>query len=140
MDAGTRRPGSIAGINVTPMADIVIVLLVIFMVATSAMSRDPFELPPAAHPDETKGPDEVVVSVSIEGQPTVDGRSFPQAESLGLYLEERLAALPAGRRIVFVKAPEDLPYAAVARVADACRRAGFEEVGLMTSPRPYGNE
>jgi biopolymer transport protein ExbD len=136
MGGDDGRGHAIAGINVTPMADIMIVLLVIFMVATSALNRDAVrDLPPASNADtEAEGADAIVVSVERDGRPAVGNQPFGRLEDLRPYLEARLETLPEGRRVVFVKAAQEMEYGDVGGVVDVCRRAGVEQVALMTAP------
>jgi biopolymer transport protein ExbD len=136
-DVAAGRGRAIAGINVTPMADIMIVLLVIFMVATSAITRDSTRnLPPAANAaKKAEDAGAVVVSVTRSAS-SVDGLRFEEPGDLRTLLTARLDAAPEGRRVVFVKAEQDVPYAYVDRVVSVCREAGMEQLALMTGERP----
>jgi biopolymer transport protein TolR len=131
--AAPNRGGRIAEINVTPMADVMIVLLIIFMVTVPLIAEGPVrDLPPAQHAAaKPAGP--VVLSItSNEGV-------FLGTVPLGRHeLEERLrpALQGARERVVHVRAPAGLPYFAVAGVLDACRRAGAEEIAFIALPRP----
>jgi biopolymer transport protein ExbD len=66
----------------------------------------------------------------------VGAAQFPSAESLGPYLQLRLAALPKEDRIVYVKADASLAQGTVQKVLELCREAEAEEIALITSPRP----
>jgi biopolymer transport protein ExbD len=131
------RSGSISTINVTPMADIMIVLLIIFMVATPFIGGLSKNLPSASHtrprPDDPKT---LVVVLSADGTAAMGAAQFPSPESLGPYLQLRLAALPKESRLVYVKADASLPQGAVQKVLELCREADAEEIALITSPRP----
>ena len=134
MDVSSRGR-SIAGINVTPMADIMIVLLVIFMVATSAITRDAARrLPPAANAEKKPDLGGAIVLTVTRGDTRVDDLRFERPEGLAPLLQARLEATPEGRRLVFLKAEPDVPYADVDRVVEVCRRAGMERLALMTGP------
>jgi biopolymer transport protein TolR len=131
------RSGSISTINVTPMADIMIVLLIIFMVATPFIGGMAKNLPPASHtrprPDD---PQTLIVVLSGDGTAALGASKFPSAESLGPYLQLRLAALPKEDRIVYVKADASLAQGTVQKVLELCR-AAEAEIALITSPRAH---
>ncbi len=126
--------GRIADINVTPMADVIIVLLVIFMVTVPLIDEGPVRrLPEAAHVrTEERGP--LVVSIAAESSLFVGGARVASPRELSERLRAGLET--SAERIVHVKADPDLPYAKVARVLATCRAAGAEEVALIARPRP----
>src|SRR5262245_61506317 len=112
----------VAGINVTPLADIMIVLLVIFMVAVSVIDQeDGLRLPPAVHAekDGRRGP--LVVRVRGDASLAVGDEPVPDRAQLWTRLSARLAERPEGQRVVVVRADEGLPYARVGEVLEACR-------------------
>jgi len=128
--AGRRRRKLMGEINVTPMVDVMLVLLVIFMVAAPLLTVGvPVDLPQAQAP-EVAGQDEPLV-VSIDK----DGRIF--LEDTGVELEElgpRLAAVsennPEAR--VFVRGDQAIDYGRVMAVMGAINQAGFGNVALIT--------
>jgi len=130
MSVGRPRKGSIAEINVTPMADVMIVLLIIFMVATPILATARVKLPQAVHPVEHKG-ERVEVLLRGDGAVLVDGAAVPPP-SVG----EWVAAIPPAKRAtVLVQADGRVPYADVARVLASCRKAGVAEVALAAQRR-----
>jgi len=134
MAMGVGRPcrGAIAEINVTPMADVMIVLLVIFMVATPVIVGAPVQLPPALHPvDQRQERLEVVVRSS--GQLTAGGLPFSGADALAEWLSARKAS--GGDAIVLVQADRGVRYGEVAALLSAVRRAGVAEIALATERR-----
>ena len=134
LDARPRNDGPVAAINVTPMADIMIVLLVIFMVMTPFFDRDPhLRLPAMAHSRPATTP----VKLALRADATVvlgQQRFLHPADLLGA-LRARLDELPREQRIVRLSAHEDLPYAKVLPVLDVCRQAGAEELAFIGRPR-----
>jgi biopolymer transport protein ExbD len=136
MRAGPRRNGISADINVTPMADIMIVLLVIFMIAVPAMRTPPVPLPEARHGREHHE-DPVVVVITAAGTISVDAAPLDGAAALEAYLRARLETAPGGLPVL-VQADRATDYATVATALDACRRAGITEIGLGTRPRIGG--
>jgi biopolymer transport protein ExbD len=135
MRAGPRRGGVSADINVTPMADIMIVLLVIFMIAVPAMGRPPVPLPDARHGREHHE-DPVIVVITAGGVITVGSTPMNGSAALEAYLRARVDGAHGGLPVL-VQADRTADYAKVARALDACRRAGVTEIGLATRP-PLG--
>ena len=140
MAMGNRPRGRIVSeINVTPMADVMIVLLVIFMIATPFFDETHgLTLPDAANAtvhDEDRGPVVVVLrddgGVSLGDQPA-------DVVTLVFRLRERLDRRSAADRIVHLKAGRALPYARVQEVLRACREADAAQIVLVTDPKVRG--
>jgi len=131
MQVGSRK-GAIAAINVTPLADVMIVLLIIFMVMTPILTGSRgLKLPPAAHAH--KQDPSLTVRVSRNGALTLGDSPVAGPVPLELELQERLEG--RGDRVVYVEADQDVGYPVVADVVDACRHAGAEQVALITGPK-----
>jgi biopolymer transport protein ExbD len=127
MSVGRPCRGAIAEINVTPMADVMIVLLIIFMVATPVIVGAPVRLPPALNAvDQRQERLEVVVRSS--GQLTAGGLAFSGADTLAEWISARRAS--GADTSVLLQADRGVRYGEVARVLSACRRAGVAEVAL----------
>lgn len=131
---GRRRGGrsaALSEINITPMVDVMLVLLIIFMVAAPMLTVGvPVKLPEtaaAALPTEQEEP----LSVTI----TVDGRLAIQTTEISdSELIPRLTAIAAERtsKKVFLRADGAIPYERVAQVMGALSAGGFSEIGLVT--------
>ena len=131
MRLGGRRT-MVSDINVTPMADIMIVLLIIFMVAVSKFTTPPVALPEARH---TRDAVKEAIQLVVTAGGAQIGKDAPMdAETLSTYLAARVQTSRTSVA-VFVQADRDMDYAPVARVLQACRTAGIEEIGLATQPR-----
>ncbi len=133
ISAGGRRAGPLAEINVTPMADIMIVLLIIFMVTTPFLNGPQVPLPMARHADH-RDTDELKLVVGPGGAVQIGDTTFTETAALLRFLDQR--AGPAGLAPVLVQGHRDVAYADVSRVLDVCRRAGAAEVRLATAPAP----
>jgi len=140
MAVGGKSGGPMADINVTPMADIMIVLLIIFMVITPMLQKGvDVRLPVAGNTKEKKDePKTIVVAVKKDGTTYLSGSKLDsQAELLPL-VKERLQDLPEGARIIYLKADEGLPYSDVMKVMDLVREAGVEEIALIAEQKVQG--
>ena len=104
MNVGRPRTGAIADINVTPMADVMIVLLIIFMVATPIIAGAPVKLPDASHLTEHKG-ERIEIVVRREGGVELDGVPLAGSERLVEYLGARVAASQSP--VVLIQADRD---------------------------------
>jgi len=133
MSSGGGRGEVTAEINVTPMADVMLVLLIIFMVVTPMLQKAyPVELAPTQNPVDMKEADRddaVLVAVTRDGKFYL-GQDRVSIEDLGT----RVADLVATRldRTVFVKSDFRAKYGDVVLVVDNIRNAGVDRVGLLT--------
>jgi biopolymer transport protein ExbD len=129
--SGLGSKGINSEINVTPLADVMLVLLIIFMVITPLLQKGvDVKLPeaefPSDHPDN-----ESVVTVAVRKDNTVYLNMMPVAESeLATKLIEEFEG--KAERVLFLKADEALEYGDVLRVMDLCRDGGADEIGLIT--------
>ncbi len=103
-----------------------IVLLIIFMVATPLIVHAPVRLPSAEHTAEHRG-ERLEILLRHDGSVLVAGTTVP-VEALGEWMAGRAGS--AARTTILVQADREAPYDAVARVLAACRTAGVAEVGL----------
>ena len=130
------RPGGrravVSDINVTPMADIMIVLLIIFMVAITQLNTPPVPLPEASHGREAAK--EAIALVVTAGGAQIGKDAPMDPETLATYLSARVQTSRTAVAVL-IQADRDVEYAPVARVLQACRAAGVEEVGLATRSR-----
>ena len=140
MAVGGKKGGAIADINVTPMADIMIVLLIIFMVITPMLQKGvDVKLPQASNTKERKDePKSIVVAVKKDLTTYLGTTKLGSQAELGPQIKERLQDLPEGARMIYLKADDQLPYAEVMKVMDLCREAGVEEVALIAERKVQG--
>lgn len=131
MAVGGSKGGSMSDINVTPMADIMIVLLIIFMVITPMISKGvDVTLPKAGNTKEKKDEkDNITVGLTLKKEIFLKNVRLDNQAELTPKLKELLEDLT--EKVVYLKADENLEYAEVMRVMDLCREAGVEEVALI---------
>ena len=138
MSVGGKKGGAIADINVTPMADIMIVLLIIFMVITPLLQKGvDVKLPQAANSKEKQDKQNTVV-VAVRKDHTLYLGSKPQPggeAELAPKLREMIEVLPDTEKTVYLKADVEVPYSDVMRVMEMCRKAGAEEVALIAEKK-----
>ena len=140
MAVGGSKGGPMANINVTPMADIMIVLLIIFMVITPLLQKGvDVVLPKAGNTKERKDePKSIVVAIKKDSTTYLSGQKLDNQAELLPKVKEKLQDLPEGARMIYLKADDALPYAEVMKVMDLVREAGAEEVALIAEPRVQG--
>jgi len=119
-----------ADINVTPMIDVLLVLLIIFMVITPLKPVGLRSLIPQPAPDASPAPDplQLVVYIKPGGQVEVNRQPMPTSD-----LPAKLIAVFARQSdaVIFVDGDKHLEYGDIARVIDMIRGAGFDRIGLM---------
>ena len=125
MAVGGSKGGPMADINVTPMADIMIVLLIIFMVITPMLQKGvDVQAPVAGNTKERKDePKSIMVAIKKDGTTYLGGDQARQpggARSPRSRSASRTSRRAA--RIIFLKADEELPYSEVMKVMDLCAR------------------
>ncbi|QMW23490.1 protein TolR [Sandaracinobacteroides saxicola] len=122
-----------AEINVTPMVDVMLVLLIIFMVAAPLLVTGvPVDLPKTAA--KSLNADSKPISISVDRQGAIFIDQQPQSAA---QLPAKLAALRAARSDdarVFVRADTAVPYGQVATVLAQVTGAGFTKVALVNQP------
>jgi biopolymer transport protein TolR len=125
--------GSISQINVTPLVDVMLVLLVIFMVTSPILQQGvELELPQETiAPVEGEG-EQLVVSIVQSGEVFIGKENRVEIDSIG----ERLTSIMSSRqdKRVFIRADRRVSYGQVMAVMGAIRRAGIVKVGLITEP------
>jgi TolR protein len=119
----------IAEINVTPMVDVMLVLLIIFMVAAPLMmSGVPLQLPKTAATTIDKPHDPVIISIDRNGQVFV-GSDAVAADALQGKLAAMAAADPA--QVVYVRGDRSLTYGRIMQIMGVVSSAGFSRVSLL---------
>ena len=131
---GRSRHGLNAEINVTPLVDVMLVLLIVFMIAAPLLSVGvPVELPKTDAKSLPSQTEPLTITVDKAGA------VFLQDNEVSLeVMVERLTALSSNgyEERIYLRADEDSDYGAVMKVMARVNSAGFSNIGLVTEPVP----
>jgi biopolymer transport protein ExbD len=139
MKPGTKRP--MYDINVTPLIDVVLVLLIIFMVLTPLADKQMFMRVPEYEPDaqvvppDQVPPDQTVLTVKRDGRVLLNRQDRSVDEAM-TYLRDAYANRPS--KVLFFNAEDGVKYELAVKVIDLARQAGVNTVGMMTDPPLLG--
>jgi biopolymer transport protein TolR len=127
----SRHRRFLAEINVIPLVDVVLVLLVIFMVTAPMLYRGMDITLPTSSSNNIKPEARVVLTIERDQRVFVDKDPVPVAE-----LEPKLKALKQDNAevSVYLRADRDVPYGTVVHVMDGVKRSGIEKLGMVTDP------
>jgi biopolymer transport protein TolR len=130
-----RKVGSYnSDINVTPMVDVMLVLLIIFMVITPMLQKGQNVVMaktnnPIAMEDADKE-DAILIAITRDGHVFLDVEQVATIAELGPKVQDKLSS--RSNKEIFIKADAAAKYGTVVEVVDAVRTAGVDQVGLLT--------
>ena len=134
MSGGGKRGGVVSEINVTPLVDIMLVLLIIMMLIAPLLQKGvDVNLPTAGNiaekPDTQQ---QIVLHVTADKRFYVNNKEMPERDVVDRI---KYALEEAKEKVVYLKADEDAPYASVMQMMDKLREAQIENVGLITETK-----
>jgi biopolymer transport protein ExbD len=134
MDVGGSSGGPKSDINVTPLVDVMLVLLIIMMLVAPMLQKGvDVKLPVATNTaDKPETQQQTVLAVDSRDRFYINGIEVPRAEMadrVKIALEEKT------ERVVLIKGDTDASYRAIMNAMDDLRKAGIEDIGLITDPK-----
>ena len=137
MQVGEKTGGLNSEINITPLADVMLVLLIIVMLIAPLLQKGvDVTLPEASNTSEKPENDEqTVLGVTADGRFYVDSVETPERQLLTqvqTVLERKF------EKVLLIKADEDAQYSSVMTLLDQLQRAGIEDIALITERRVGG--
>jgi biopolymer transport protein ExbD len=122
-----------SSINTTPLVDVMLVLLIIFLITIPVVTQSiQLSLPKERNvPTQTK-PENILLAVSKDGDVYWNTRKLPDIETLVKDLKKESVKEPQPE--VHIRGDEEARYESVGRVVVACQRAGIAKVGFITEP------
>jgi biopolymer transport protein TolR len=132
--SGRSTPTTLAEINVTPLVDVMLVLLIVFMISAPLMQQGvQVDLPKTNAGAMSEVPDQLVLTVSKGKQVSINGNTV-RPGTLRAKLEAVASAKPDVQ--LFIQADQSVPYGFVAQVMAEAKQAHVTRVGLVTEPGP----
>ncbi len=132
MTQGNGRKGLVADINVTPLVDVMLVLLIIFMVTAPMMTQGvDVDLPETTAQPLRQKEDPIVVAINKKGEIYLNKIKLDQT-----LLKQQLSAKAAkdNEKPIFLKADKQVAYGLVVSVMADIKESGFEKLGMITQP------
>jgi biopolymer transport protein TolR len=127
-------------INVTPMVDVMLVLLIIFMVVTPMLQKGiSVDMAPVNNPEQMPDADKedaLLVSITRDGKVYFGSDQIQDVDNLTGKVKDRLANKQDKR--VYVKADMRARFGSVVKVVDSVRAAGVDDLGLLTDQKKTG--
>jgi len=131
MDLGGAQGGVKSDINVTPLVDVMLVLLIIMMLVAPLLQQGvSVKLPTAAnYVDKPEVSGQTVVAIAPDKSVYLNAKPLRPEEELGTKVKDLLEG--KNEKIVLIKADEAVDYSAVMGAMDELRKAGIEDIGLI---------
>jgi biopolymer transport protein TolR len=137
MQVGGSGEGPKSDINVTPLVDVMLVLLIIMMIVAPLLQQGVALTLPIANNSSEKPEtqEDTVVAITADGRFHVNGQAVPEGD-LRRRVEEALEQKK--QRLLIIRADEDAAYSSVMQAMDELRAVGLEDIGLITERRGQG--
>jgi biopolymer transport protein ExbD len=135
MDLGGAKGGVKSDINVTPLVDVMLVLLIIMMLVAPMLEQGvQVKLPIAANATpKPQSQDQTIIAIAANRSMYINAKPV-QEQELATKVSELLEGKAGGEKVVIIRADEEVEYGAVMAAMDQLRLAGIEDIGLITQP------
>ena len=129
----TGEVGVMAAINTTPLVDVMLVLLIIFLITIPVITKTvKVDLPKAVNiPTQTK-PENITIAVDKNGEVYWNDKRVPSREALLAFIKE--AAVRKPQPEIHIRGDKDTRYEAIGRVMYQIQRGAIQKVGFLTEP------
>ena len=126
-------------INVTPMVDVMLVLLIIFMIITPLLQQGvsvnlPRDMISPDADDDIAKDTSVVIAITKEGNFNIGKQEFP-IDALGDVIKKRMEGKPPEKRIVYIKSDIAVDYGRVVEAIDTIRKQDIDKIGLVADKK-----
>jgi biopolymer transport protein ExbD len=137
-DEDDEDGGLISAINTTPLVDVMLVLLIIFLITIPVVIHTiPVSLPKEANQPTQTTPQDITVAIDREGR--IYWNNALLANRADLMQRVRQVADRQPQPEIHIRGDQDAHYESVGRVVAACQRAGIAKIGFITEPPPKGD-
>jgi len=127
----------VASINTTPLVDVMLVLLIIFLITVPVVTQNAaVSLPKEANIVRQTKPENIEISVTKDGDVFWNAQAVPDNNALVDRLKKIAVIVPQPE--IHIRGDEKSRYESVGRVVFACQRAGIQKISFVTEPPPRG--
>lgn len=125
-----RRSAAMSEINVTPMVDVMLVLLIIFMVTAPLLQQGIDVDLPVAKGSDLPAEERLTIVIKKDGSILLNKTPVSLTK-----LHDKMKAISKQKPTVYLKADKDVPYGLVVQVMGEVKEAGIEKLGMITEPK-----
>jgi len=127
----------VSTINTTPLVDVMLVLLIIFLITIPIVTKTvPLELPKVSNQPRQTKPENINIAVNKEGKVFWNEQSVPNTAVLLDKLKAVAVVQPQPE--IQIRGDSDARYESIGKVVFACQRVGISKIGFITEPPPRG--
>ena len=127
----------VSAINTTPLVDVMLVLLIIFLITIPVVTHTvPVQLPKETNIARQTKPENIEISVNKDGDVYWNAQAVPDSDALFQRLKKIAVMTPQPE--VHIRGDEKSRYESIGRVLFACQRAAIQKISFITEPPPKG--
>ena len=127
----------VSAINTTPLVDVMLVLLIIFLITIPVVTQTvPVKLPLETNIARQTKPENIEISVSKDGDVFWNTQGVPDSEAL--FQKLKTVAVMKPQPEVHIRGDQNARYESIGRVVFACQRAAIDKISFITEPPPKG--